>query len=248
MAGQRPLLRTLIKAAYQNSAVCFLDLRVATLIAIFVQFGTGLVTSSMLDPESGYGMVAIALQEVIGAAALSPYAVLIHRRIILQDAAHDYMRVAGSRRAIRFVGASLLFVAASVIEDGVGRLDRLSGWFVLPTLAWAIATLIATFRLSLVFPMIAVDGSDTPFADSFRITRGSAWWIAWAFVLGFGPLIAVGVGIYVLQAGLTGGLWAATIAGDAVLNAFGYALGVALASQLYITRKDWARTLAAGES
>ncbi len=72
MAGQRPLIRVLIKASYRTSAACFLDMRVATLIAILVQFGTELAASSMLDPESGYGTVAGTLPEVIWAVALCP--------------------------------------------------------------------------------------------------------------------------------------------------------------------------------
>jgi len=245
VAEERPPRWGLIKASYQAAWICFLDLRIATAVAILVQFGTEFFVCFGHDPGSSRDTIAGLMCEAIRAIALSPYAILIHRWIILQDESRDYFATALAPRALRFIGVSLLFVLAQVIVDGLSALERFSGWFFLLTLITAVTSLVAVIRLSLVFPIIAVDGSKMPFADSFRITRGSAWWIGWTFLLASAPLIFVAIGFYFAQPRLSGGLAAVPMAAEAVWSAFAYAVTVALASYLYRTRADWARPVAA---
>ena len=74
VAEQRPSRWPLIKVSYQAAAFCFVDLRIATAIAILVQFGTGFVISFGHDPHSGRDTIAGLMCEAIRAIALSPYA------------------------------------------------------------------------------------------------------------------------------------------------------------------------------
>jgi hypothetical protein len=178
MANGKPLLLRSARASYRYAGECFVGLLSASLVASVVELLSILARG---EPEDGLSPAFLAWNAVITlieAAALSPFAVLIHRRIILRDGNVSYWNAATSRNTHRFILAAL---AVSMLEglDGlvvaIGQPASL-GW----SLAWVlllavigIATGIFGLRLLLMFPAIATEGSAAPLRDSLHDTKGS---------------------------------------------------------------------------
>jgi hypothetical protein len=213
-----------------------------------------LAINSYTVPISISGILAaqpllVLLNAVLRAIVLAPFAILIHRSIILHEHAESYWATGTHRRVGPFIAVALLLVLVEEVPSFVNGLSRYSGWFILPGLACSIASIVFTICLCLAFPAIATDQSQTPVRDSFRYVRGSA--LAIFFVSFFIGLCwtPVGVPLFFFADRLSvfaenDGLLLVLRLVQQVLSTFVVAVYVAMASQLWRTRQDWSEAAA----
>jgi len=179
---------------------------------------------------------------------LAPFAILIHRSIILDDHTGAFWTVSTHRRTASFVAAALLLVLVQEAAAFVNTLQHYSGWFMLPGLVGSIASIFFDIRLCLAFPAIATDQSATPIRDSFRYVRGSglAIFLVFAFIgLCWAP---IGVPLFFADrltlVAENPGLLLALRAVLQLVATLLVAVYVAAASQLWRTRSDWSKAAA----
>lgn len=190
----------------------------------------------------------VLVNAFLRAIVLAPFAILIHRSIILHEHSETYWAIGTHRRVGPFIAVTVLLVFVEEVAGFVSALDRYSRWFIVPGLACSIASIIFGIRLCLAFPAIATDQSQTPVRDSFRYVRGSA--LAIFFVSFFIGLCWMPVGIPLFFAdrlslfAKNDGLLLALRSVQQVLSTFVVAVYVAMASQLWRTRQDWSAAAA----
>jgi hypothetical protein len=229
-----------VKTTYRLGWDCFGGLGAATIISIVLQFFIGLLRPAPTPAASGSELVMWFGLALLRALVLAPYAVLVHRRILLGEEGRSYWSSTTSRRTARFAVAAVVMAGASSIGStlsiGAGVLGLT---LVVIGYGLSLVSIFALMRLLLAFPAIAIDGSTMPFADSWRMTCGSFWRIFWSFLLVGLPITPLAF-VFLWVAGTGGVGWLIGTAGNAVVAALSFAFYVALASHLYATRADWA--------
>src|SRR3954470_24907004 len=177
--GKLSMWRT-IHTGYALAFEAVVGLRGATLVAIALQLVVQLPQSLTPVEQPGLAAGRMVLGALAGAVALSPFAVLMHRRILLGSTDRDYWRAIFAPRTLGFatlalgvdflmgIGLALMVAAGATPPTGPQATLALAG------VVWLIAWLALFCRIFLAFPAIAVEGSASPVADSARITRGSA--------------------------------------------------------------------------
>ena len=189
------------------------------------------------------------LGSFLNAAVLAPFAILIHRAIILHDYTGTYWTMGAHRRARQFVTVALLLVFVQDLAGFLSGLDRYSGWFVVPGFICVVASIVFWIRLCLAFPAIATDSSNAAVRDSFRYVRGSG--LAIFFVFLFLGLCWAPIGIPLFFADRLSFFadnpvpLLALQAVQQVAATAVFAVYVAAASQLWKTRADWSAAAAA---
>ena len=192
--------------------------------------------------------VLVLLSSFLSAIVLAPFAILIHRLIILQDHDGTYWAMGAHRRARQFAAVALLLVFVQHCASFVAALNRYSGWFTLPGLVFTVASIVFWVRVCLAFPAIATDGSDAPIRDSFRYVKGSG--LAIFFVFLFLGLCWAPIGIALFFADrLTLFTESPTLllllrAIQQLASTVIFAVYVAAASQLWRTRANWSEAAA----
>jgi hypothetical protein len=97
--------------------------------------------------------------------------------------------------------------------------------------------LFFTFRLTILFPAIAVDAAGATAANAYADSKGNVWRIFLIFLLTILPLVALALGLYFLGLISTAkDVSPLRIAGQvlsAVIGVPAYALFVAVASRLF---------------
>jgi hypothetical protein len=248
--GKLSMWRT-IYIGYQLAVDAVVGLRGATLVAIVLQLLVQ-IPQSLTPPEQPVLAAGrMVLGALAGAVALSPYAVLMHRRILLGSDDRNYWQAIFAPRTLRFatvaigvdflmgIGLGLMVAAGAAPPPGPQAALALAG------VAWLIAWLVLFCRVFLSFPAIAVDGASSPVADSTRLTRGSGWLIFWIIVFSGVPLGLVGLGFAQVPTVLFGppetGLVSRALGQlfEAILGISQVALLVAISSHLYRTRSAW---------
>lgn len=169
--------------------------------------------ASMMEvqtPGSIMQRIALSMLLFVGyAAATCPYAVAVHRKVLLGEVPRAYY-VASlfQRRQLRFLLASIvvyaLFFVAPVVSNlaiyliyGLNPFDGRAVTLayqmrpgmaltvmLLTWLSYAVAALVAT-RFAFAFPAIAVDAAGASLRRSVADTRGSTWRLFFLFVLIF---------------------------------------------------------------
>ncbi len=225
--------------AYRLGWDCLVALREATVIAIVLELGVALLRPVPTLAQATWDLILLLIMGVIPAVLLAPYAVMIHRRILLRDENRNYVAASTAPHTVQFAIAAALLAAAGTLGGIILTAAAVLGWgaavlgFVV-----MIAAAFVSVRVLLAFPAIATDASSTPFADSWQTTRGSFWHIFWTLVLAVIPVMVLSVALgWVMSLGGVG--WLVGTVGNAAVAAFIFALFVALASHLYQTRAAW---------
>ncbi len=223
----------------------FVGLREATLIAIALELLVDLVRATVTPDNLGAGLIRLLLSTLAGVAILSPYAVLVHRRLILNDPDRNYAQALLHPRTIRFAAAAIglsavgmpgwLLMMGAALGWSTGAADLATGL----GLVWSIAVAVLFLRTLLAFPAIAADDAEAPFAASMRATRGCAWRIFWVCVLA--SLIWLPASLICDWIAAFDVIGFVGVVGRAVVSAFGFCLLVAIASHLYMTRPAWSQ-------
>jgi hypothetical protein len=195
-------------------------------------------------PEAWHELPAFALWgSVLGmlarSAVLTPFAILIHRWIVLGESEKSYWAMLTPARAVRFLSALFLLTLVEFLPQLVaGWLHRPVDELMLVLCGSLAASAILWTRLCLGFPIIATDDNATlPFRESLYVTNGSSWRIFFAFFI-IGAVETAFLVLYgALGTGVRASLWFEA-AGTAAHTIF-FVTYVAAASHLWRTRGDW---------
>ncbi|HZF34590.1 MAG TPA: hypothetical protein VE914_12380 [Candidatus Angelobacter sp.] len=181
--------------------------------------------ASMAEPQTpGMTLLNIAvgmLLYVAYAAAIYPYAVAVHRKILLGETPRDYYAAAAMRRTqLRFLLATIavyavFFVAPFVNNLGVYLIYDLNPFDapavsraytarpaiaavvgILSLLSYVGAALISA-RFTFAFPSIAIETPDASLRRSLAETRGSTWRLFFIFLLTFALPFTIFIILYV---------------------------------------------------
>jgi hypothetical protein len=244
-ASSRLAIWPTVIASYRLAWEAFIGLREATLIAIGVELAIDLTRLTISRDQMTQGVVRTVLGALAAAGLMSPYAVLLHRRVVLGEPDRNYVHAILQPRTVRFAVAAMALSAVSMpvallmIRSKVAGADADAARVLqdlMLSLLWAIGVTVLLVRAFLAFPAIAIDDSPTPLADSLRATRGSAWRIFGVFIVA-GLVLAPAELFFEWLFRASGGVIGS--AGRAVVATFEFALLVAIASHLYATRADW---------
>jgi hypothetical protein len=238
-----PIWETVV-AAYSLALRSVLRFPVTSLAVAAVLFGIEAYALPLsLESFAPPPLLTALLDAIVRAIVLAPFAILIHRSIILGETSGSYMTMGAHRRARQFVAVARLLVLVQQITGWVAELDRYSAWFILPGLICTIASIVIDIRLCLAFPAIATDQSEMPIRDSFRYVRGSG--LAIFFVFFFMALCWAPIGIPLFFADRLAlvsehaALLIALRVVQQLLAIFMIAVYVAAASRLWQTRASW---------
>lgn len=238
---QLPIWGT-VKAAFElafRSVLQFPVTAACVAIVLYAVNPPGLLRALTGGAPSIY--LSAASNLIVEAIVFAPFALLVHRFIVLGERAESQGVARGEGRALRFVAALILVKLVQYMWIFASGRDDV--WWVWLILASLVVSLIAGVRVCLAFPAIATDASPTPFRDSLRYTRGSTCQIFLVFALIFviwAPLIFA----FDWTRNMT--IWSNSvvlhIAHRVVwhaVSAFMPVIYVAVASHLWKTRADW---------
>lgn len=199
----------IIGRAWKSAALAWFKMPAVFLVAAIFSLGTSLAgqlaLSGMFRPGwvSGYGVWvwggAMLSQWVASAFALAFVAIAVHRFILLNETATAQSWKAA--RLLRFVGWLMMFqVFGSIYPFGFR-------WPLL-VVVLAVGFVIATVRLLLIFPALAVD-DPAGLAAAWNRTQRQFWRIVAALVVSLAPLTILdyAVALAHLGRGLLSGGW-----------------------------------------
>jgi hypothetical protein len=244
MEGREIPIWQTVKTAYRlgfESVLAFPSTAIAVTAALFA-----INTYSIPEAVAGVAVpywIEIAVYHFVRVVVLAPFAILIHRSIVLGDHAATYWTTVFRSRAIRFIAALLLLDIVEFLPSAAQMLTRYSGWFMLLNIVCLIASTIFAVRVCLAFPAIATDASVEPFRASFMHTRGSAWTIYLMFILAgliwlpFELAMRFIGSFHVFSENTE--FWFAHQAISQAMSTFIFAVFVSAASHLWKTRADW---------
>ena len=210
------------------------------LIAFLILLALGIVKARFMPlSELTAGPVLEDLfYEVVKAFLMTPYAIAVHRFIILGEKTMSYRIAPAEPRFRRFFTWSL---ALSVLANAPAAIFELPGPTILTVPLGAglgIAAIVVGIRAIVLFPAVAVDTPGANWRQAMADTRGHAWDIISTIVMATLPFVIVAV--------VALGLLRASIAGDAVIafkdflvpygaivGLFEYTIAVVIASRLY---------------
>lgn len=162
------------------------------LLLIFTIGVAALTTSVGINTTTASG-----LENVLLAIVFAPFAVAVHRAIVLQEPIKParYFQIFLQRRVWRFVGYEALFLLVLgigvVIPIIIGSLI-LGGADASPVVGTALILAVGAyvFGFSFVFPAVAVDEFQS-LAHSRNLMQGSMWRVFWCLVIITLPIIII---------------------------------------------------------
>jgi hypothetical protein len=171
---------------------------------------------------------------------LTPVAIAVHRFVLLGEIARYYSLTPSQPRFMRFFLFTVVFQLLTIVpatlmsfgkEGGIGVLI-----WTLAAAALFIAAVIASLRLLILFPAIAVDARGADWRNAMADTKGHTWRVFFIVVLTSLPALVVTMPLYFTLSwpdapGLIAGLFlsfAQSVVGVLSLAAF-----AAIASRLF---------------
>src|SRR5258706_12973972 len=182
------------KAGFRDGFDSAKSLSRATAIFFGLSFVIDVVAALAGFQSPTAGPVALFVGSVVKSAVLAPYAVLVHRRLILGEQDDDYWTAVGMPRTLRFFGVLVLFNATAA---AIPTFLAMSGLWAnvmigaVGSITAVIVVVIVSLRLILALPVIAADRSITPLAYSWERTRGEVLRILGTMILVVLPFMAV---------------------------------------------------------
>jgi hypothetical protein len=224
-------VRNVLSVLFTPALIAFIILLALQIVRARIMPLTGLTAGPALE---------YLFYEAVKAFLMTPYAIAVHRFIILGEKTMNYRIAPAEPRFRRFFGWSL---ALSVLAYAPSEfLIPLPGPPTVPLAILGVGLYIAAIavgiRAIILFPALAVDAPGANWRQAMADTRGHAWEI-------FGIIVGATLP-FVIVAAVALGILRATIAGDAVIafkdfNAafqaivglFTYTIAVVIASRLY---------------
>lgn len=125
---------------------------------------------------------------------LTPYAIAVHRFIILGEKTTSYRIASTEPRFRRFFGWSLVFLVLSSATQQSFDLDVVLGG---PVLALAVLAFAFAIRAIVLYPAVAVDAPGASWRQAIADTRGHAWRILFIILGAILPLVIVALIVWV---------------------------------------------------
>src|SRR6266436_3609118 len=130
---------------------------------------------------------------------LTPYAIAVHRFIILGEKTTSYRIASTEPRFRRFFGWSLVFLVLSSATQQSFDVDVVLGG---PVLALAVLAFVFAIRAIVLYPAVAVDAPGANWRQAIADTRGHAWRILFIILGAILPLVILALIVWLLVAGV----------------------------------------------
>ncbi len=171
--------------------------------------------------------------EAIQAFLMTPYAIAVHRFVILGEVTMGYRIAPAEPRFRRFFGWSLAFLVLSNASWALTLPEQTTLENILGVILYLVLMVVG-LRLMVLFPAIAVDAPGANWRQAIADTDGHAWHIFLIIMATMLPFLIVAVaGKVILQGSIPGDAVIAFGAFDAVVGLVGWTLGVVIASRTY---------------
>lgn len=245
----RPSLVSLIWLVYRDAGRALWTLRALALTAYLISIAHSLARLILYSPgfAGTFGIASrdfVALMFGVGwIFLLVPFLIAVHRFILLDEAATDYLVETKNPRLLRFFGAWIvlsivaalpILLAASAVATG--RL--LESWLLWTIAPFVVLPIILCLRMTLLLPAIAVDAPGATWVNAYHDTRGHSCGIfliylatAVPFMIG-GALLTV-VARTVLTIGFSA--MAATAVPYEIESALGTLASLAVFNAIYVS-------------
>jgi hypothetical protein len=202
---------------------------------ILLALGT---TKELIIPIASHtvdSMLKLLVYEAIQAFVMTPYAIAVHRFIILGEITTSYRIPLTEPRFRRFFGWSLALVVLTNVPTALDAL--LAGSTISDIILGVVlgfAVMVLTIRTTILFPAVAVDAPGADWRHAIADTSGHAWDIFLILFVGTLPfLIVASAGRAILQGSLADDAVIAFGAFDAIVGLVGWTLVVVIASRVY---------------
>jgi hypothetical protein len=218
-------------------------------LILFGMLQWSIATGFADQPYGSHSYVGAVLTQAVLAAfqavILAPFAIAVHRFVLLGEVTSRYRLDPGDKRFLRFafnaVQLALLNRAPDLIGAIIAQRSQIMGGLVVVVLHLIVA--VIAIRVVILFPAVSVDAAQPTWRRASQDTRGHSWRVFFVlFMTGLPlvPLAAILVGPFLFaavdQEGLHFGVPAMLAAvGGAVLAMIITAVMVAAASRLYRT-------------
>jgi hypothetical protein len=254
MAGTQPIpsiwsaaTRAWADAFHAISRMRGLALVVCLILFLFAMIQWSIATGFVDQPYGSSSYVSAVLTQVVLAAfqavVLAPFAIAVHRFILLDEVTPRYRLDPGDQRFLRFafnaVQLALLSRVPGLIGAFIAQRSPILGGLVALVLHIVVAVIM--IRVVILFPAVAVDAARPTWRHASQDTSGHSWRVFFVLLvtgLPFALLAAILVGPFLVDAvdrdGLHFGVSSilAALAGS-VLATIVTAVLVTVASRLY---------------
>lgn len=166
------------------------------------------VLEQMVGEDSLFRLVAMLLVNVI---AITLFAVSWHRLSLLGEKPRLLPRIGSEHMRFAFLSLALIFATTLIALSGVTLAASATAGLVV--LFAMILVVVIYLKLSMMFPAAALDQPCTV-AQSWRMTKGSAFTLFWALVLGIIPMFFALMLLGMIIASVIAGLLAGSALGD----------------------------------
>ena len=250
MSAQKPPILQTVATAYQDMLRVVNAMPVLTGIIMVILLVANLITLFFLPApnpnEFTFNDIVLLLMGVVQSFLVTPFLIAVHRFILLGEVTGSYALTPQQPRFLRFFAWSLVLTAMSLVPS---VLQTLLGAFggseaVVGILSFALMVvfIFLTFRLTILFPAIAVDAPGATAGNAYADTKGSFWRIFVIFVITVLPFMVFALVTYYFGLlSISKNISALGIAGQVVtsiVGVFGYILFVAVASRLFQALAD----------
>lgn len=247
MSAHKPPVMQTVKTAYHDvgRVIHAMPILVGSMIAILIALN--LASLFVLPASTPASFRSPLFDSILLAAAAvqsfltTPFLIAVHRFILLDQATGQYALAPQEPRFLRFFGWSLvitmLSLVPSLLQAWFGALGPPGMFTGILTIAAMIVCLFLTFRLTILFPAIAIDAPGATAANAYADSKGNVWRIFFIFFLAILPFIAFVLGLFFL--GLISSahdISPLKIGGkivSAIIGVPAYALFVAVASRIF---------------
>ncbi|MGZ3411235.1 MAG: hypothetical protein ACXWJW_08855 [Xanthobacteraceae bacterium] len=211
------------------------------LIILAIESGQDLIPRRIWDTELPGTALGLAV-DIARGVCLAPCMIAVHRFVILGEVTRGYIVDPFAPRFFRFVGwliafsllMSVVFAVPDLSATGLSTVTMLA-----LLLAGVAAIIVLAFRLSVLFPALAVDAKRASAANALADTKGHLFQIFLVFALTLLPVAVVAIVVTFMLGSSVGkpGSSAAIahLVAGAVIQTVTIPLCVAAASRLYQT-------------
>lgn len=214
-------------------------------ILLFMEVAQAMVLAACYDPKQVLGFsewIAGLAHEAIGGVLLAPFAIAVHRFVLLDERAARYRIDPVDGRFLRFTFYLMLMAALGEVPNLLALASALvRSSFGLPVIfllcILCIVVTIITVRVVILFPAVAVDAADPSWQRAVEDTKGHSWHVFFVLLISMLPIIVATDVLYrsvALVWSVSPLAWAVlTGLGSATVELVGMAVLVAAASRLY---------------
>lgn len=207
------------------------DMLLVGLIASCVYAGVDIALGLSPETKEGLSTGLVLLSLIVGLMwnfFITPIFIAVHRYIVLGEITPRYRLAPSEPRFLLFFGWSAVLSLGSAVPVLLGLLVTADFALVLGV-ALIVLFFIASVRLIILFPAIAIDAPGADWRNAWADSRGNFWRIFGIIMFTMLPLILAGL----LLMGLFGAQSRILIVISSVIALAGGVLGVAAASRLY---------------